>query len=238
MLHLSAPMYLLKRRAKLLSRKENIPLHQALDRVAASEGFRNWSLLSAKAQTTKSVARIYEGLSPGDLVLIGARPGQGKTMLSLELALQAIRAGNSSHFFTLDYSEQDCQERLNEIDGKWKRVSDLLEFDGCGEISADYVIGRLENAPRGTFVVTDYLQILDQKRKNPELMIQVEALGAFARERGLVIVFISQIDQTYDPQRKRVPDLGDVRLPNPLDLRLFQKSCFLHAGEMRFGAVA
>lgn len=238
MLHLSAPMYLLKRRAKLLSRKENIPLHQALDRIAGKEGFRNWSLLSAKAQTLKSVARVYAGLAPGDLLLLGARPGQGKTTLSLELALQAIKAGNRSHFFTLDYSEQDFRDRLNEIAGEGKRVPRLLEFDGSSAINAGYVIGKLKNAPLGTFVVIDYLQILDQKRENPELMSQVRALGAFARERGLVMVFISQIDQTYDPQRKRVPDLKDVRLPNPLDLRLFQKSCFLHAGEMRFGAVA
>jgi hypothetical protein len=41
---LSAPLYHLKRKAKLLSRAENIPLHEALDRVARQEGFRAWGL--------------------------------------------------------------------------------------------------------------------------------------------------------------------------------------------------
>ena len=44
---LSAPIYQLKRNAKRLSREEKIPLHEALDRVAAQEGFGGWSLLAA-----------------------------------------------------------------------------------------------------------------------------------------------------------------------------------------------
>jgi hypothetical protein len=40
---LSAPLYHLKRKAKILSRAENIPLHEALDRIARQEGFGGWS---------------------------------------------------------------------------------------------------------------------------------------------------------------------------------------------------
>lgn len=82
----------------------------------------------------------------------------------------------------------------------------------------------------------DYLQLLDQKRENPELAVQVASLRKFARERGLIVVLISQIDRAYDPSTKPVPDLTDVRLPNPLDLKLFDKACFVQAGELRFQA--
>jgi len=44
---LSAPIHQLKRRARLLSRRERIPLHAALDRIATDEGYRSWSLLVA-----------------------------------------------------------------------------------------------------------------------------------------------------------------------------------------------
>ena len=47
-------------------------------------------------------------------------------------------------------------------------------------------------------------------------------------------VLISQIDRSYDPSKKPFPGLDDVRLPNPLDLKLFDKACFVHDGEMRF----
>ena len=64
------------------------------------------------------------------------------------------------------------------------------------------------------------------------------ALRAFARERGLSIVFVSQIDRSYDPSRKPVPGIQDVRLPNPLDLTLFDKAVFLNNGEVRFQALS
>jgi hypothetical protein len=69
-------------------------------------------------------------------------------------------------------------------------------------------------------------------------MAQVRALKLFARERGLIIVFISQIDRSYDPLKKPCPDSRDVRLPNPLDLQLFNKTCFLNKGEIQFQAAS
>lgn len=87
-------------------------------------------------------------------------------------------------------------------------------------------------------MVIDYLQLLDQKRENPELMPQVRKLKSFARDRGLILVFISQIDRSYDPSKKPCPDISDVRLPNPLDLSLFDKTCFLNNGEIRFQAAS
>lgn len=67
-------------------------------------------------------------------------------------------------------------------------------------------------------------------------MVQIRALRSFARERGLVLVFISQIDRSYDSASKPFPDIGDIRLPNPLDLSLFDKACFLNKGEIQFQA--
>jgi hypothetical protein len=75
---LSAPLYHLKRKAKLLSRAENMPLHEALDRVARQQGFAGWSLLAAKAAAAGPAEKLFARLAPGDLVLLGARPGHGK----------------------------------------------------------------------------------------------------------------------------------------------------------------
>lgn len=233
---LSAPFYHLKRKARLLSRAENIPLHQALDRIAQQEGFAGWSLLAAKAAATSPAERLYARLSPGDLLLLGARPGQGKTLMSLELAVQAMKAGHRSVFFTLEYTEKDILARFRDIGVERKDFGRLFEFDNSDEVSSDYITKRLATARRGTLVVVDYLQLLDQKRETPDLMMQVRTLQAFAREHGLIFVFISQIDRSYDPLKKACPDLDDVRLPNPLDLGLFSKTCFLNAGEVQFTA--
>ena len=235
---LSAPLYHLKRNAKLLSRAENIPLHEALDRIARQEGFSGWSLLAAKATATAPAEKLFARLAPGDLVLVGARPGQGKTLMSLELAVQAMKSGSRGVFFTLEYTEKDMLDRFRAIGVEREDFVGLFEFDSSDDISSDYIVKRLATAPRGTLVVVDYLQLLDQKRENPELMVQVRALQSFARDRGLIFVFISQIDRSYDPSMKSCPDLEDVRLPNPLDLSLFTKTCFLNNGEVQFRAAS
>jgi replicative DNA helicase len=235
---LSAPVYHLKRKAKLLSRVQKMPLHEALDRVAVKEGFGSWGLLAAKASATSPSAKLFARLAPGDLLLVGARPGHGKTLVSLELAAEAMRSGNRSVFFTLEYTRKDVADRFRAIGVDTAHFGELFEFDSSDAISSDYIMEALASAPRGTLIVIDYLQLLDQKRENPELMVQVRALKSFARDKGLIMVFISQIDRSYELSNKPCPDLADVRLPNPLDLTLFDKACFLNNGEVRIRAAS
>ena len=48
----------------------------------------------------------------------------------------------------------------------------------------------------------------------------------------------SRIDRRFDASPAALPGIADVRLPNPLDLALFSKTCFLHDGEIEFAATA
>ncbi|TPI65474.1 DNA helicase [Mesorhizobium sp. B3-1-3] len=235
-MRLSAPVYHLKRQARLLSRRENVPLHQALDRVAAKEGFASWSLLAAKAAEAAPGDSLLRRLIPGDMVLVAARPGQGKTLMSLDLAVAAMKQGSRAVFFTLEYMHADILDRFRDIGIDPADFNHLFDFDNSDAISASYIVERLRSAPRGTLAVIDYLQLLDQKRENPELMVQIRALRSFARERRLVLVFISQVDRSYDSSGRPFPGIGDIRLPNPLDMSLFDKACFLNKGEIRFQA--
>ncbi len=234
---LSAPLYRLKRNARRLSRQKNIPHIQALDEIALQEGCKSWGLLVARLSAEAPAARLFGQLRHGDLLLVGARPGQGKTLLGLELALEAIKCGNRGKFFSLEYGLQDVQDCLGAIGTDPGKLAGSFEFDGSDAISAGYLIAALTGAPRGTLVVVDYLQLLDQKRDRPALMTQVKALKAFATERGLILVFLSQINRSYDPSEKPCPGLDDVRLPNPLDLTLFNKACFLNNGAITFQTV-
>ncbi|MGY8638641.1 DNA helicase [Bradyrhizobium sp. 14AA] len=234
---LSAPIYHLKRKAKRLSREQGIPLHDALDRIATTEGFSAWSMLAAKAAALTPANKLFPQFRPGDLVLVGARPGQGKTLMSLELAVEAMKSGHRAAFFSLEYTERDVLDRLRAIGVEPAQFDKL--FEGCSDvISADYVVKQMATAPPGTIVVIDYLQLLDQRRENPDLTVQVRALKSFARDKGLIVVFISQIDRSYNPTVKPCPDLSDVRLPNPLDLQLFDKTCFINNAEVQFRAAS
>lgn len=235
---LSAPIYRLKRQAKILSRAEGVPHHQALDRIAVKEGFARWSLLAAQESATAPASTLLASLAPGDLMLLGARPGHGKTQLSLELTVEAMKSGRRGVFFTLEYSTTDILDLFKSIGQDPTDFRDRFELDASDAISAEYMMARLSTRPAGTVVVIDYLQLLDQKRENPELMVQVRALKSFASDRSLIIVFISQIDRSYDPSAGVCPGLDDVRLPNPLDLKLFNKACFLNDGELQVSATS
>jgi replicative DNA helicase len=223
----------LKHKARVLSREADIPLHDALDRIAAQEGFSSWSLLAAKLSAEGPAAKLFTQLRPGDIVLVGARPGQGKTKIGLEVLIEAAKAGYRGAFFTLEYTEKESLELMRTIIGGTQRPEGI-EIDGSDAISADHVQSRLAAAPRGTVAVIDYLQLLDQKRTKPPLMEQVLALKAFAGERELILVFLSQIDRSFDQKERSCPGADDVRLPNPLELSLFDRMYFLHKGEMRF----
>jgi len=229
---LSVPIYSLKRRAKSISREKNIPLHAALDKVAKTEGFDNWSLLAARTKASISTTEMMGILKSGEIVLFAARPGQGKTLTGIDLVAKSTRAGNHAWFFTLEWNKADVEEVVNYLDEVPLATNSYFHFDGSDMISADYIIDRLVSAKRGTLVVINYLQLLDQKRTHPDLTKQVNKLKVFAQKIGITIVCLSQIDRSFGDSDRKTPTLHDVRLPNPLDLSLFDRACFLHNGQV------
>lgn len=224
---LSTPIFQLKRRAKLMVRNNAIPLHEALDQIAGEEGFATWSLLSAHVAASSLSRNLFSRIVNGDMVLLAGRPGQGKTALGFELLRAAAEDERQSILFTLEMTEQQVRKHIEKHTGGQSEI----EIVTSDEICADYIIRYLSPAKPGAFAVIDYLQLLDQQRHKPDLSQQVTVLAEFARTTGVIFAFISQIDRSFDPEIKRLPDMRDIRLPNLLDLGIFTKACFLHNGE-------
>lgn len=235
---LSAPIFKLKREARLLARERGMPLHAALDEIARREGYTSWSLLAARQAKTDLAAELLADLAPADMLLVGARPRQGKTRLSLALLIAAMRAGRPGALFSLEYSRAEVDTLFAKLGEHPQDFAASFLFDNSDEINADHIMSRLADTPSGAVVVIDYLQALDQKRTHPPLQAQVEALKAFAQQRGLSLVFIAQIHRSYDPSTTPQPGLQHVRLPNPLALDLFSKACFLNNGQAHVEALA
>lgn len=229
---LSAPIYVLKQQAKVLSQRDSVRLHAALDQVAAREGFTAWSHLASTWQRQDKSRFVYKQFRQGDLTLVGSRPGQGKTLLGAGLAVEAMSRGHNAAFFTLEYTAAEVDKLLGalgqsptEFQGRWL-------VDTSEEISAEYIAHRLARTPPCTLVVIDYLQLLDQRRDKPSLDVQVKQLKEFAHANQAIVVCLSQIGREYTRTSKAFPSLQDVRLPNAADLSLFDKACFIQAGRM------
>ncbi|MCL6282210.1 DNA helicase [Ruegeria sp. 2012CJ41-6] len=237
-MRLSSPIYRLKRKAKILARDNDIRLYEALNQIATKEGFKDWSHLASNYSEATPAKKVMKQLVSGDMVLIGARPGHGKTLLGLELIALAEESNRAGYVFTLDYNESDVWDRFEKLGFAPKRFNRPVVVDTSDNICADYVIERLSKSSDDALVVIDYLQLLDQRRSNPPVDEQVRALKKHATDSGAIVVMISQIDRAFELSSSGLPSIDDIRMPNPVDLSLFNKRCFVHDGEVRIEMAA
>lgn len=234
---LSAPIHKLKRDARRLSRQDAVPLMTALDCVASQEGYASWSLLAARHAALSPAQKLYAQLAAGELVLLAARPGQGKTLMAFALAAEATRAGHNATIFTLEDTPEQVRERLRSVGYEHTMPGGGLSFDCSDAICADYIVAQMQAAAPGDLVVVDYLQLLDQRRNTPPLAEQVATLHAFAGARGVIVVFVAQVIRAYEDTGRRFPELADLRLPNPIDVSLFSRAGFLANSQLRISAL-
>ncbi|MBB1248996.1 DNA helicase [Rhizobium sp. G21] len=223
------PIFLLKRQARRLSRAKNIPLHDALDEIARREGFQAWSHLSS-ATMRDSVLEPELVSDPGELLLIAARPGHGKTSMGLIWAADAVRSGQSAFIFSLEETEPAIKARLERLGRPDVAASERLKIDLTDGLDADHIISRLDHAQPGDVAVIDYLQLLDQDRRSPPLEAQIAHLRDHALSKRLRLAFLSQIDRRFELSGKALPDYSDVRRLDRLGANQFDKACFLHRG--------
>jgi replicative DNA helicase len=189
--------------------------------------------LSSSWQQRDPTAVVYDHFSAGDLVLIGSRPGQGKTMLGLGLAIEAMSRGTRAAFFTLECTEREVEAHFANLGKSLSEYKNLFFLDTSESICASQITAQLDSTPRHSLVIVDYLQLLDQRRNNPPLNDQVQELKHLAMTKQATVVLLSQINKNFDPNLKPCPDLSDLRLPNPVDISLFDRACFLHNGKMQ-----
>lgn len=229
---LSAPIHILKSKAKALKKDKGILMSHALDQIAQEEGFNSWSLLQTKVNSIfpQSYQEIFSFFNPGDLVLIGSRPGQGKTSFTIGLFVQAIKKNKAKNFyFTLAETKKDVAGRLAIYDKSVGENNPYFDVSYSNDICAEYIINYTQQViEEGSVIVIDYLQLLDEKRIHPPIQKQLEALKTFAKEKKCILIFLSQVRREIEYKYNKRPTVEDIRLPNPLDIKLFNKKIFLY----------
>ena len=139
---------------------------------------------------------------------------------------------------TLEYNAADVAALAQSLGVQGPDMSKRVSVDMSDDITAPYIIDRVRAQEHPMLVVVDYLQLMDQKRVSPPLNDQVESLHRFAKETGTIFAMISQIDRAFDLSGRPMPDVTDLRLPNPLEMALFDRFCFLHDSQIRLSKAA
>ncbi|MGI6754462.1 MAG: replicative DNA helicase [Atopobiaceae bacterium] len=126
------------------------------------------------------------GLRGGQMVVIGARPGVGKTSFALNLCVNAAAAGASVAFFSLEMSKTEIAQRLlsaqariglmdirsaNIRDNQWAQILEATNSLSSLDIMIDDTPGttvteirakarRMLHGKQNGVVIIDYLQLL------------------------------------------------------------------------------
>jgi len=148
---------------------------------------------------------ITTGLNRSDLIILGARPGMGKTSLALNFARSvAMDRKKTVAFFALEMSREQLVNRLlsseAKVSGKklrtgmlsmdeWKRLGIAasrlheapLYFDDTSDITVPEMKSRLRRLKNVDFVVIDYLQLMQSAKRGGREMNRTNEVAEITR---------------------------------------------------------
>src|SRR3974377_1075419 len=185
--------------------------------------------------------KLLSGLQPSELIILAARPSQGKTALALNLAENiAIRGGLPAAFFSLEMSKESLLQRLvasvAQVDAHkfrtghlnrddWRRMTDALStiasaplwVDDAGSTSVLEIGAKARRLKRDkglSLLVVDYLQLITGRGRftSPQEEVASISRGLKGLAKELQIPVLVLSQLTRAPERdERGPQLSDLR---------------------------
>ncbi len=144
------------------------------------------------------------GLRPGQLIILAARPGMGKTALALNMAQNAaLRGGAGVGIFSLEMTRGELVGRMltaeAEVNASNMRTGTLSQSDWSRVLDASDEL-------RGTKVFIDDTPAL----AIGDLRARARKLKADCPELSLIVVDYLQLMRGDDPRSPRIQQVGDI----------------------------
>ena len=174
--------------------------------------------------------QMLTGLHPGELIIIAARPGCGKTTIGLNICCHAaLREKKPVAIFSLEmpsgFISRDAQQRIT--DASYEIAGASLHIDDSGLLSSFDLrtkVRRLQTRlekmePKQTLglILIDYLQLMHQKGRVESRQQEVQeisrTLKALAKELKVPIIALAQLNRKVEERRgaEGKPMLSDLR---------------------------
>jgi len=193
-------------------------------------------------------------LSPGNLIIIAARPGHGKTSFALDMMKTFSLDGKACMFFTMEMGAVELVTRQissesgvpadkktltkNEAAAVTRAAGRLADapqlIDETGSISAGEIRAKARAAHRRSplsAIFIDYLQLMStpgassSASTNDKIASISSGLKSLARELGVPVVCLSQLNREPDKRTNHEPVVSDLRdsgaIEQDADLILF-----------------
>ncbi len=208
--------------------------------------FRNLSILYDDPNAFDGIQTGYgdldttlAGIGQSDLVLVGARPGMGKTSFCLNIALNyARRTKEKVAIFSLEMSSEQLVQRMlssyamvdsyNMRTGRlstqdWQKLANSVVdlagvnvlIDDTPNITVSGMKAKLRREGKLGLVVIDYLQLM-QGDKHTDNRVQEVAdisrnLKLLAKELHVPVICCSQLSRGTEGRTSKRPMLSDLR---------------------------
>jgi len=203
--------------------------------------FREGKSITRVSTGYAELDKLLSGLQNSELLILAARPSQGKTALALNLAENiAIRAGSPVAFFSLEMSKESLLQRLvasvAQIDAHkfrtghlsredWRKMTEALGqissaplwIDDAGSTSVLEIGAKARRLKRDkglSLLVVDYLQLITGRGRFSNRQEEVSSIsrGLKGLAKELQIPVLVLSQLTRAPEREeRGPQLSDLR---------------------------
>lgn len=186
-----------------------------------------------------TIDEMLRGFDPGELIVIAARPGMGKTALLLSMALNMAKDGRKVDVYSMEMTAKQLGYRIASQGSElsyWKlqggvdpyaleRVASAVSaaaklplfIDDTPALTITELRSKLMMAKmiRGIDIAfVDYLQLMQGKGQNRESEISAISRGlkAIAKELSIPIVALSQLNRSVETRGgRKKPVLADLR---------------------------
>lgn len=183
--------------------------------------------------------RLLVGMGKGDLILVGARPGMGKTSFAMNIATQVAKNKKVAvAVFSLEMSATQLVSRMlsseARVDSYKLRTGEISDeefaslakaatalsgtdiyIDDTSDITVTAMKGKLRRVKNLGLIVIDYLQLMHSDLHTDNRVVEVgdisRNLKIMAKEFGVPIITCAQLSRGPEGRTSKKPMLSDLR---------------------------
>ena len=183
-------------------------------------------------------ARLNGGLRAGSLYILAARPSVGKSSLAQYLGLGLAGDGLPTLFLSMEMGAAEVADRAVSSSGRvsysalltgkmehddWSRATDAMEHlsrlpfhvDDEPSLTLRAIRAKAKSIRGLRVLIVDYLQLCASRRRDGNRNSEIEeisrGLKGLAKELGIAVIALSQLNRDVEKRPGKRPGLSDLR---------------------------